>query len=396
MDRIKTNRKLNVLVIHNYYQIPGGEDTVVKNEITMLKKKGHNVILYSKNNSDLNDMGFLNKLRLVVDVVFNFSSYREVKEIIMKNDIDIVHVHNTLSLISSSVYYASCAKNVPVIQTIHNFRLMCPNAAFFRNGCVCEDCIKIGLKCSIKHKCYRNNRIQTIACVINLLVHRITGIYKNISYICLTDFNKEKLLMHKQITSNNIYVKPNFVESKTDIIPGEKRQNQIVFAGRLEQIKGIDILFEAWKKMGMNSPKLIVFGRGALEDWCKDFILNNNVNIELKGFVNNSKIIEEVAQSKAVILPTRWYEGFPMSVVEAFSVGTPVICSDIGNCGSVVADSVNGYKFKVDDVIGLITAINNIEGNNDIYKSTYNDYLDKYTEEKNYERLYDIYMTILE
>lgn len=388
MDNTK---KQNILIVHNYYQIPGGEDTVVANEKKMLEEHGHKVVLYSRNNSELKEMSKLKKLTFPVTTIFNPRTYKEIKKLIKKENIEIVHVHNTLNLISPAVYYAARSMKVPVVQTIHNFRLLCPGATFYRDGHICEDCVKHGLKCAVKHSCYRGSRIQTLACVISTWFHRMTGIYGKINYICLTEFNKNKLLELKQIKPERVFVKPNFVESPNIFIPEEQRENQFVFAGRLDKLKGIDILFEAWKQMGDEVPRLVVCGTGPMEEWCKTFIANNKVNIELKGFVQNQETRKIIAHSKALILPTQWYEGFPMSIVEAFSVGTPVICSDLGNAGSVIEEGKTGVKFKVNSSYSLIEAVNKCKG---LTTSTLNVYKDKFTEENNYKIIRNIYLEV--
>lgn len=332
---VDNTKKQNILIVHNYYQIPGGEDTVVANEKIMLEKHGHKVILYSRNNAELKQMSKLQKAFLPITTVFNPRTYRDIKKLIREEKIEVVHVHNTLNLVSPAVYYAARRMKVSVVQTIHNFRLLCPGATFYRDGHICEDCVEYGLKCAVKHSCYRGSKIQTLACVLSTAFHRMTGIYGKINYICLTDFNKKKLLELKQIKPERVFVKPNFVESNNEYVPEKDRKNQFVFAGRLDKLKGIGFLFEAWKRMGAHAPKLIVCGTGPMEDWCKSFIRENDVNIEMRGFVPNNEALKIIANSKALVLPTQWYEGFPMSIVEAFSVGTPVICSDLGNAGRI-------------------------------------------------------------
>lgn len=388
MDNTK---KQNILIVHNYYQIPGGEDTVVANEKKMLEEHGHKVILYSRNNAELKEMSKLKKLTLPVTTIFNPRTYREIRKLIKEEQIEIVHVHNTLNLISPAVYYAARSMHVPVVQTIHNFRLLCPGATFYRDGHICEDCVKYGLKCAVKHSCYRGSKVQTLACVISTWFHRMTGIYGKINYICLTEFNKSKLLELKQIKSEKVFVKPNFVESVGEFVPEEKRENQFVFAGRLDKLKGIDILFEAWKQMGTEAPKLVVCGTGLMENWCRRFISENDVNIEMRGFVPNEEAKKLIAVSRALVLPTQWYEGFPMSIVEAFSVGTPVVCSDLGNVGSVVVEGVTGSKFLSNSSKDLVRAIECLKDYKDIYCSTYTTYERLYSEEQNYKNLVKIY-----
>ncbi|MDY2912603.1 MAG: glycosyltransferase family 4 protein, partial [Agathobacter sp.] len=314
-----------------------------------------------------------------------------IKRLIKSENIEIVHVHNTLNLISPAVYYAARAMKVPVIQTVHNFRLLCPGATFYRDGHICKDCVEHGLKCAVKHSCYRGSKLQTLACVINTWFHRMTGIYGKINYICLTEFNKSKLLELKQIKPVKVFVKPNFVESKGSCVSEESRENQIVFAGRLDKLKGIDILFEAWKIMGDTAPKLIVCGTGPMEEWCKEFVRQNQVNIELRGFVPNIEAQKLIANSKALVLPTQWYEGFPMSIVEAYSVGTPVICSDLGNAGILVIEGITGAKFSSCSSEELIGAVKRLKAYRNIYCSTYEMYEQLYTEKQNYKRLIEIY-----
>lgn len=388
MTTVDDTKKRNILIVHNYYQIPGGEDTVVANEKKMLEEHGHKVILYSRNNAELKQMSKFQKLFLPITTVFNPRTYKEIKRLIKSENIEIVHVHNTLNLISSAVYYAARAMKVPVVQTVHNFRLLCPGATFYRDGHICEDCVKSGLWCAVKHKCYRGSRMQTLACVISSWFHRMTGIYGKINYICLTEFNKSKLLELKQIKPEKVFVKPNFVESNCSFIPEESRENQVVFAGRLDKLKGVDILFKAWKRMGDNAPKLVVCGTGPMEEWCKMFIQQNDVNIEMLGFVSNAETLKIIARSKALVLPTQWYEGFPMSIVEAFSVGTPVVCSDFGNAGSIVQDGITGFRFVKSSVEDLSSAITRNRG---LCATTFQVYKTMYTAEANYRTISEIY-----
>ena len=379
-------KKKKILIVHNYYQIPGGEDTVVANEEQLLKEYGHEVFFYSRKISELKTMSKLQKIMLPFTSIFNIRTYIDIKQIIRSKNIEIVHVHNTLALISPSVYYAAKACKVPVIQTIHNFRLLCPGATFFREGHICEECITKGLKCAIKHNCYRESKIQTIVCVINMKLHRMMGIYRDFNYICLTEFNKSKLLSLKQVNQDKVFVKPNFVNSIGEFIPGTQRVNQFVFVGRLDKLKGIDILLKAWNRMGKAAPKLIVCGTGPMEKWCKQFITKTRSNVELRGYIPNKEARKLIAHSKALILPTQWYEGFPISIVEAYSVGTPVICTAIGNASSVVEEGITGWKFK--DMAGLISAIENYE---DICARTLENYKTKFAKDINYKKMMEIY-----
>lgn len=384
-----TENKQKVLIVHNYYQIPGGEDTVVSNEKKLLEKNGHEVVLYTRHNSELKSFSKMDKISLPFSTIFNLRTYKEIKEIIRKEKIEIVHVHNTLNLVSPSVYYAAVHSHVPVIQTVHNFRLLCPGATFFRDGHVCEDCLSKGLSCAVKNKCYRGSRIQTLACVVSTIIHRTLKIYGKLNYICLTEFNKEKLLHLRQIKEQKIFVKPNFVEAAKEIVPYEQRKDQFVYVGRLEEIKGMDILLGAWKNMGENAPKLLMCGKGPLEEWCHIFINENKLeNIEMLGFVPNEQVRELVGKSKALILPTQVYEGFPMTIAESFAAGTPVIGSDLGNTGSLIENGKNGWKFQPKSIKELAEAVQKIR---ESFEGLDDDMMSKYSAEKNYEQLRNIY-----
>ena len=341
-------------------------------------------------------MSKLQKLKLPFTTIFNPRTYKDIKRIIRKENIDVVHVHNTLNLVSPAVYYAALSCKVPVVQTVHNFRLLCPGATFYRDGHICEDCVHHGLKCAIKHNCYRGSKAQTLVCVVNTWIHRMTGVYGKINYICLTEFNKQKLLELKQIKEDKVFVKPNFVESNETFIPEEQRKDQFVFAGRLDKLKGIDILLKAWKQMGAKAPKLIVCGTGPMEKWCKEFAKSNKLNVEFKGCVPNAEVLKIVASSKALVLPTQWYEGFPMSIVEAFSVGTPVICSDLGNAGSIVEEKITGFKFQYNESDSLKCVIKEFESYDIklLQQSAYGKYRRYFDQNRNYEMFQTIYREI--
>lgn len=403
---------LNILVVHNYYRIPGGEDTVVANEASLLKAHGHKVILYTRSNnemSSLSGIARLRKLLLPIITIYNPKTSRDIKKIIKEENIDVVHVHNTLNLISPSVYYAAKKCGVKVFQTIHNFRLLCPGATFYREKeggdyGICEDCVKMGLSCAVKHKCYRGSFLETLCCVILLTIHRFTGIYKKINYICLTEFNKEKLLESAEVfgfgnnefkdasigNSGRIFVKPNFVNTSMMETGTDGDVGYFLFAGRLDKLKGIDFLLAAWSE---DMPKLLVCGTGPLDKWCRDYLVQNHKpNVELRGFVSHDEVMNLMKNAIGVILPTRWYEGFPMTIVESYSVGTPVVASNIGNAGALVTDNVTGYRFVMDDEKSLKVAIDAVIcGKDSLRKSTVNEFCEKYSADKNYEQMMEIY-----
>lgn len=383
---------MNILLVHNYYQIPGGEDTVVANEKKMLEQHGNRVILYSRDNSELKRMSALHKLLLPLTAVFSLKTYRSIRNLIKAEEIEVVHVHNTLSLVSPAVYYAALHCGVPVVQTVHNFRLLCPGAMFYRDGHTCEDCVTRGLLCAVRHKCYRGSRLQTLACVVSTWIHRMTGVYGKLHYICLTEFNRQKLLLLKQIRPEQVFVKPNFVEAPAHIIPEQQRREQYIYAGRLDRMKGVEVLLKAWQHMGPSAPKLLVCGTGPLEDWCRTFVRDNGMaNVEMPGFLPNDRVRQLVGESRAMILPTQWYEGFPMAIAEAFSAGTPVVVPDMGNAGSLVEEGVTGTKFARATPEAIADAVMRLRGYGSLQKSVLDVCSRSYTQDKNYEQLTAVY-----
>lgn len=391
---MRMERKLKVLIIHNYYQIPGGEDTVVENEKKLLEDHRHEVILYSRNNSEIKSFSILQKLLLPVTTVFNLRTYRDVKKIIQKNKVDIVHVHNTLNLVSPSVYYAAFSCKVPVVQTIHNFRLLCPGATFYRDGHICEDCVSKGLLCAVKHSCYRHSKLQTLACVISTWFHRKIGTFRKLNYICLTTFNREKLLLLNKLGKKplidplKIFVKPNF----TFEVPVGKTTNEYyLFIGRIEEIKGMDILLDAFSKMPELS--LVIAGTGTQVEKYKQVA---SKNVSFAGFLNKNDLTTAIKRAKAVIVPSQWYETFGMIIAETYAAHKPVIVGDIGNVSALIKDYATGLRFKYNSVKDLISTVKAFESaNTELWgENAYTIFKQCLSPESNYYQLIKIYKQV--
>lgn len=384
------SHKPKVLIVHNYYQMPGGEDTVVANERKLLEEHGHEVVLYHRNNSELKTFSRLQKILLPITTIFSIKTYREVSNIIREQKIDILHVHNTLSLVSPSVYYAAFKCKIPVVQTVHNFRLLCPSGTFYRDGRICEDCVSGGLRCSIKHKCYRGSTIQTAASASILAIHRILGTYDKINYICLTDFTKQKL--KSLVDEEKIFIKPNFTFDE-----GGKSEplDYYIFIGRLEEIKGIELLVDAFK--GLPNQMLVVVGTGDLDKKIKNRLITEDIrNIKLIGHTPRVKVNELLKQAKALIMCSQWYETFGMVITEAYSNGTPAIVGDIGNIKDLVLEGETGLKFQYDSSEALREAILEFEKLNgkNMGMNAYNFFTNNYSSEGNYMMLSEIYKNV--
>lgn len=339
--------KQNVLIVHNYYQIPGGEDTVVENEKKMLIENGHKVILYTRHNDEIKSNNILKKFLLPFETIFSLKTYKDIKRIIREEKIEIVHVHNTLPLISPSVYYAARSCKIPAIQTLHNFRLLCPAATFVRNDKICEKCLEKSLFSAVKYKCYRNSFLQSSIISMNIAIHRFIGTYKRINgYIALTEFNKKKF--ENLIDSKKIFIKPNFSNFNDDKSLKLDNRRYFLYLGRVDKIKGLEVILRAWKNI--KEEELYIVGTGPYEENVKEYVAKNNMsNVKLLGFKRKDEVIAIIKNAKAIIIASQWYEGFPMTIVESFSLGVPVIAGDIGNMSSIIEHSANGLLFKYND-----------------------------------------------
>lgn len=386
--------KQTILLVHNYYRIPGGEDTVVANEKALLKKQGHAVYSYTRNNAEIQENGLISKVKLAFTSVFSWKTYKEVKSLIREKHIQIVHVHNTLSLISPSVYYAAFSCHIPVVQTLHNFRMVCPNGLLFRQGKICEECIEKGLGCALKHKCYRDSFLQTFVSCAILKIHRFFETYGKVNYIALTEFNKEKLLevnrKNRILPADKIWIKPHFTFSFPIEIPKEEI-NQFLYVGRLEEEKGIRFLLESWRDL--SEYTLVICGTGSNEVWCRQYIDAHGMNnVHLLGQQPPETVRELMARSQALIFPSLLYETFGMTIMESFSVGTPVIVNDLGNGAALVEEGVNGYHYARNSKESLGNIVRHfVPLDRQRIKS---EFLQNYGEEKNYQMLKQIYDTL--
>lgn len=382
--------KKKVLLVHNFYQIGGGEHTVFENEKNLLLENGHEVYTYTRSNDELKTSKW-KLLMMPFTTIWSFKTYFEVKKLIHQKHIDIVHCHNTFPLVSPSVYYAARRMKVPVIQTIHNFRFLCPNGLFYCDGRTCEKCREEkSFLPALINGCYRNSKIQTLVAVAMLKVHRWLGTYRKINYVFLTEFNKRKFADLIDIHENNIFVKSNFVNQIPPVKEEEKIQTKFVFAGRLDQNKGIDFLLEVWPELPQEY-ELHIYGDGEYRAACEE-IAKKYSNIYVYGFRPQSEIFADLAEASALLFTSDLYEGYPMSVAESFAIGRPVIATAKGNHGDVIMTSGGGVTFAPRDKQDFKRAVDQVVSNNAAYSQRarlyYQETLTKY---KNYEKLSEIY-----
>ena len=363
---------------------------MVDNEKKMLEDHGHKVVLYTRHNNELKNLSIFGKFLLMFRTIFNWRTYMDIRRIIREENIDIVHVHNTLPLISPAVYYAAISMKKPVIQTVHNFRLLCPAATFYRDGHICEECVEKGMLNAVKHGCYRDSKIQSLFCVILLYSQRLLGLYSKINFLFLTDFTKEKFLRTGMIAEHRAYIKPNTCSDCGGRKDGQR--DYFLFVGRLEENKGIRVLLKAFA--AMPEQRLLIAGNGTLYQEAEEFIRKHNLkNISLLGQVEADRMPQYMQHAKALIMCSQLYETFGMVVIEAYSNGVPVIVGDMGNSRTLVVDGVTGLTFQYDSSEALKETVAMIAGMDidDMGPQAYRYFLKNFNMGTNYSRLQEIY-----
>lgn len=382
---------MRVLLLHNRYQIPGGEDVVAQSEKTLLEDNGHSVAWLEVSNDDIT--GIWSQVKTAANTIYSYSSKQRVSEIIASFKPDIVHVHNFFPLLSPAVYDACDEAGVPVVQTLHNYRLLCANAEFFRDGRVCEDCLgKVIPWPGVLHSCYRGNRAATAAVSAMLTLHRARGTWRDRVnlYITLNEFARQKFITGG-LPASKIVVKPNFLHPDSGL--GTGAGGYALFVGRLSQEKGLDTLIAAWKHNGGNIfLKIIGDGPDTLQ---VAEAAREVPGVELLGRRSQNEVLALMKEALVLIVPSLWYEGFPMTIVEAYSVGLPVIASHIGSLSSLIVPYCTGLHFRPGDAEDLAAkvewALSHPSELTQMRREARAEFEAKYTAETNYQQLIEIY-----
>lgn len=389
---------MKILICHNYYQDRGGEGQTVIADKELLESRGHNVIVFSKDNREISGCGYLQKFKLFFSSFFSFSVYKQVREIVKDQKPDVAHIHNIFPLISPSIYYVLKKHNIPVVQTVHNYRFLCSNGLLLDNkGRICERCKSGNFFNAIFKKCYRDGYLQTTMMSLVLFLHRKikTFVNKIDVFISPSEFLKRKLI-EGRIPESKIVVEPHFIKCE-EIKPSYEFDNYVVFIGRLSREKGLFTLIDAVKGLSL---KLKIIGAGPLEGALKKKMKDEKIgNVKFLGYKKGNELKYEIEKTMAIVVPSEWYEVFGRVIIEAFALGKPIIGAKIGGIPELVENGKIGYLFRSGNFVELKNKILAFCENKDMItimgKKARRFVEENFNPEKHYQKLMEIYQVAI-
>lgn len=339
---------MKILIVHNRYRstAPSGENRVVDQESEALTAAGHSVRHFERNSDDIEDWPAMKKATLPARVVWSRASRHDLARDLIRHPPDVVHIHNTFPLLSPSVLYACREAEVPVVVTLHNYKLLCASGDFFRAGEVCHNCAGGNPASAVIHRCYRGSTLATATTVMNTRGHRRSWRDLVSAYIFISD-SQRRLLAGMDFDPERSFIKPNLVPYDGPV--GGPRQRQVAYIGRLDAAKGAPLLMKGWdayrEQAGDNALRLVIAGGGPMLDevtaWAAD-----RPSVELRGLMSKPEVFDLIGQSRAVLLPSEWEETFGLVVVEAMAVGVPPLASAHGSFPELITDGVDGALFE--------------------------------------------------
>lgn len=392
---------MKVLTVHNFHRSgsASGDDQVFRHETTMLKKAGVEVLEYTMKNDDFDQGNGIDRIRSALSMFWSFKVYREISELCKKERPDVVHVHTFFPLLSPAVFAAAHQSGVKVVQTLHDTRYVCPNASSMCNGKLCNECVDGRYFRMVRKKCFKNSRLQSLVVATIFSIHRqLKTFYRNIDcYLYLNDTQK-KLLVESGLEEKKLIKKYNSVpEPHPESTGRQLPKKYAVYCGRIGEEKGIRLLCEAWKSL--ETIPLVIMGDGPERKNLEIFLENNSqLPIQYLGFVPHSECQQIIKQASFVLLPSVCYEGCSMVVLEAFSLGKPVIATDIGFMHEAITEQGMDTTFPLGNITELRRQILKLWNNETICKKigvqAAEEYRQKYSEEVDIKNLKKIYFDI--
>jgi glycosyltransferase involved in cell wall biosynthesis len=379
------HQPLNVLVLHNAYKEAGGEDQVFDREVDLLRDHGHNVKTYLVRNDEIDDWSISGR---IIRPLWNREQYRAVDALLCEFHADIVHVHNFYAVLSPSVYYAVRKHSAAIVQSLHNYRIGCANASFWRDGHVCLDCLKEPLPWSgIFHACYRGSYGASLSVTAMNVTHRFAGTWRSKvdAYIVMTQFARD-ILVRAGLPQERLHVKPNFTRERS--VESRAERGGALFVARLCKEKGADLLLDAWKRL---DRPLRIIGDGPL----MSAIPRDNPAVEFMGRRSATEVAGAMAEAAFLVMPSTLFETFGLVIIEAYAARLPVLASRLGAMAELVEDGRTGLLFEpgnIDDLAAKAKwAFDHPIEMAQMGTDAYAKYRESFTPEKNYSRLLSIY-----
>jgi len=385
---------MKILYIYNRYQGQGGENLWVESEPDLFRAAGHQGIVYRRDNEEIQQFSFVKKASLLWKSAWSGETYQAVRTLIKTERPDIAHVYNTVPLITPSVYHACHDEEIPVVQSVYNYRLICPTGTLVRDGRVCEECLEHSVWRGVRYGCYRDSKIQTAAMAWTLWSNRQRGTWSDTidCYLTPTEFVKSKLIQGG-MPAHKIRIKPNWHEPD----PGMRNQSDgsVLYIGRLVREKGIDTVLGAWEQME-NPPLLRIIGDGPARDKVEHAVgQQKGKSIEYLGNLPHNEVIFHLKLASVFLLPCEWYEGFPHTILEAYACGVPILASRIGTLADVVLDGRTGELFEPGNTSDLAAKIEGMLRDPEKLRlmgtAGRSEYVNKYTGKQIYKELLGIY-----
>jgi len=335
---------MKILLCHNFYQQTGGEDRSFADERRMLLAHGHQVVEYTRHNDEVDAIG---PGALAAQTIWSRRTYREIRELIRRQRPDVVHCTNTFPLISPAVYDAARAEGTPIVQALRNYRLLCPAAVLMREGRVCQACMGARVPWpAVRHGCYRNSRAASAVTAGMLTWHRLRRTWQRSVdvYFTLTEFARQKFI-EGGFPAERVLVKPNCIDPDPGIGTGDG--GYFVFVGRLSPEKGVDTLLSAWEQVDP-SKSLKIIGDGPLAPHVRA-ACERLPNVQWCGALAHEDTLAVIGRAAALVMPSRWYETFGRTIIEAYAKGTPVVASNLGAMADLVVPEKTGLLFEPGD-----------------------------------------------
>lgn len=393
---------MRVLVVHNFYQQGGGEDAVFHAETRALRERGVTVFTHTVHNDSIKGK---NPLGTALGTVWNARSARTLAGLVETHGADVVHFHNTFPLISPAAYRAVRARGAAVVQTLHNFRLLCANGLLFRDGQVCEACVgRTPPWPAVQHACYRGSRAGSGAVAVMLTGHRLLRTYERHVdlYVALSEFAKQKMIQGG-LPADRLVVKPNFLSDEAARLYGtgeaaaSGQEEYALFVGRLSPEKGTATLLRAWESLGARLP-LRVVGDGPLAAVVAR-AAQGQAGVDYLGRQPPARVLELMRGARMLIFPSEWYEGFPMTLGEALASGLPVVASNLGAMPGIVEHGRTGRLFRPGDAGDLAAQVDWLldhpQEQAAMRRAARREYEAHYTEARNALALLDLYRQAL-